>query len=61
MKSFEAEEISAQKMGRLEDMIEQLVFDTLIAVLYKIDENQAQARQTIRYKSDCPLRDNIPF
>jgi hypothetical protein len=59
--SFESEEISAHKMGRLEDMIEQLVFDTLLAVLNKIGENQAQVRQTICYKSDCPLRDDIPF
>ena len=50
-----------QKMDRIQAMLEQIVLDTVLSVLDKITEKNDQAPQCVCYKSDCLMRDNIPF
>ncbi|MFZ0725258.1 MAG: hypothetical protein WAM61_05670 [Desulfobacterales bacterium] len=61
MRFSDTEDFSEQKLERIETMIEDLALDTLLSVLYKISEKRKQLPQVICYKSDCPLRDDIPF
>lgn len=61
MQLLETEDITEQKTGKIEELIEQLVLDMLLSVLAKICENQRQIRQSICYKTNCPMRDDIPF
>ena len=50
-----------QKMDRIQAMLEQLVLDTILSVLDKIAEKRTQSPQCLCYRSDCKLRDDIPF
>lgn len=61
MKCQDVETFSEQKIERIEAMIEDLALDAVLSVLYRISEKRRQLSQMICYKSDCPLRDSIPF
>ena len=61
MRFPDTEDFSEQKLDRIEAMIEDLALDTVLSVLYRISEKRKQLPQMICYKSDCPLRDEIPF
>ena len=49
------------KMQRITDLIEQVLTDTALAVLYRLADNRKLRPLVICYKQDCPMRDNIPF
>lgn len=49
------------KMQRITDLIEQVLTDTALAVLYRLADNRKLRPPVICYKQDCPMRDNIPF
>ena len=62
MRFSDTEDFSEQKLERIETMIEDLALDTVLSVLYRISEKRKQLPgKVICYKSDCPLRDDIPF
>ncbi|MGA8241475.1 MAG: hypothetical protein WB818_12920 [Desulfobacterales bacterium] len=61
MQLTDTETINEQKIDRIETMIEEFALDTILSILYRISENRKQLPQVICYKSDCPLRDHIPF
>jgi len=61
MRFLNTEDFSEQKLERIEAMIEDLALDTVLSILYRISEKRKQLPQVICYKSDCPLRDDIPF
>ena len=61
MPFLEIEEITEQKISNIENMLEQLILDSLLAALRKIYDNHEQTRQAICYKTNCPMRDDIPF
>ncbi|NCC77815.1 MAG: hypothetical protein EOM08_15455 [Clostridia bacterium] len=49
------------KMQRITDLIEQVLTDTALAVLYRLADNRKLRPPVICYKDHCPMRDNIPF
>lgn len=55
------EEIAAQKMNHIEALIEQIILDTIIAASCRILENREKASENICYRSNCTMRDSIPF
>jgi hypothetical protein len=61
MRLLDTEAFCEQKIERIEAMLEQLVLDTLLSVLYKISEKSKQLPRVVCYKTDCPGRDDIPF
>ena len=61
MQFLDTQAFSDQKIERIEAMLEQLALDTVLSVLYRISEKRKQLPQVICYKSDCPLRNDIPF
>ena len=61
MRFLNTEDFSEQKLERIEAMIEDLALDTVLSIVYRISEKRKQLPQVICYKSDCPLRDDIPF
>ena len=61
MKSLDADTIKELKTQRITDLIEQVLIDTALAVLYRLSENRKLQPPVICYKDDCPSRDNIPF
>lgn len=61
MQLLEIEENTEQKINGIENMLEQLILDSFLTALRKICGNQEQTRQSICYKTDCPMRDHIPF
>ena len=61
MRFLDTQAFSDQKIERIEAMLEQLALDTVLSVLYRISEKRKQLPQVICYKSDCPLRNDIPF
>ena len=61
MRFSDTEDFSEQKLDRIETMIEEFALDTVLSILHRISENRKQLPQVICYKSDCPLRDEIPF
>jgi hypothetical protein len=61
MHLLETEEITEQKTRRIADLLEQLVLDMFLSALGKICENQEQTRESVCYKTNCPMRDGIPF
>jgi len=60
MQCLDTEEINEQKVDRLAMLIEQVLLDTALAVVHQLCQNQKQ-RLCICYKSDCSMRDDIPF
>ncbi len=54
------DDIAEMKMHKIALLIEKTLLNTTLAVLHRLDENQSQ-QQYICYKSDCPMRDDIPF
>jgi hypothetical protein len=53
------EDIKEQKINRVTELFEQVLIDTALSVLYQL--HPRDHRKHICYKSDCRLRDNIPF
>jgi len=49
------------KMQRITDLIEQVLTDTALAVLYRLADNRKLRPPVICYQKDCSMRDNIPF
>lgn len=61
MPPLDAETIKDLKSQQSMALLEQLLTDTVLNVLYRLAERQKQLPQLICYKSDCLLRDEIPF
>jgi hypothetical protein len=61
MKNLDHETIKNLKTQRITDLIEQVLTDTALAVVYRLAENRKLSAPVICYKEDCPLRDDIPF
>jgi len=61
MHLLETGEITEHKTRKIADLLEQLVLDMFLSALGKICEKQEQARESICYKTNCPMRDDIPF
>jgi hypothetical protein len=61
MENLDPETIKNLKTQRIADLIEQVLTDTALAVLYRLADNRKLRPPVICYKSDCPMRDNIPF
>ena len=56
-----AEEIQALKLQRIETLVEQTLLDTALSVLSSLSEKQMRLRESICFKTDCPMRDDIMF
>jgi len=54
------EDINEQKINRIAELLEQVLIDVGLSVLYQLCHNHKNCRHTC-YKSDCPMRDQIPF
>jgi hypothetical protein len=62
METLDIESANEQKMQRISDLLEELLLDTALSVLYKLSEyRQGREITAICYKSSCPSRDQIPF
>lgn len=61
MESLDPNTIKELKAQRITDLIEQVLIDTALAVLYRLAENRKLQPPVMCYKDDCPMRDNIPF
>jgi hypothetical protein len=61
MEKLDQETIKELKVQLITDLIEQVLTDTALAVLYRLAENRKLRPPVICYKDNCPLRDNIPF
>jgi hypothetical protein len=55
------EEIQALKLQRIETLLEQTLLDTVLSVLYTLSEKQKRLRESICFKTDCPMRDDSMF
>lgn len=55
------ETINGLKTQRTAELLQQVLIDTALAVVYRVAENQKLRPQAICYKPDCPMRDSIPF
>jgi len=58
---LDEETIKDLKTQRITDLIEQVLTDAALAVVYRLAKNRKLAAPVICYKKDCPLRDDIPF
>jgi hypothetical protein len=61
MEKLDHETIKELKVQLITDLIEQVLTDTALTVLYRLAENRKLRPPVICYKDNCPLRDNIPF
>jgi len=61
MEKLDQETIKELKTQLITDLIEQVLTDTALTVLYRLAENRKLRPPVICYKDNCPLRDNIPF
>jgi len=61
MEKLDQETIKELKVQLITDLIEQVLTDTALAVLYRLAENRKLRPPVICYKNNCPMRDNIPF
>ena len=61
MEKLDQETIKELKTQLITDLIEQVLTDTALAVLYRLAENRRLRPPVICYKDNCPMRDNIPF
>lgn len=61
MENLDPETIKNLKTQRITELIEQVLTDTTLAVLYRLADKSKLRPPVICYKSDCPMRDNIPF
>ena len=61
MEKLDQETIKELKTQLITDLIEQVLTDTALAVLYRLAENRELRPPVICYKDNCPMRDNIPF
>jgi hypothetical protein len=61
MEKLDQETIKELKTELITDLIEQVLTDTALAVLYRLAENRKLRPPVICYKDNCPMRDNIPF
>jgi hypothetical protein len=61
MENLDPQTIKELKVQRITDLIEQLLIDTALSVLYRLAENRKLRPPVICYKKDCHMRDNIPF
>lgn len=61
MPLLDIEEITDEKISKIEGLLEQLILDSFLTALRKISDNREQAWNLICHKTDCPMRDDIPF
>jgi len=60
-KQQHTEEIQALKLQQIELLLEQALLDTVLSVLYTLSEKQKRLRESICFKTDCPMRDDSMF
>jgi hypothetical protein len=65
MPSLQNEQAIEEKMGTIEEILEQIILDTFISVLIKLSERNELFAKQYRpwkcYRTDCEKRDDIPF
>ena len=61
MTELDYEETAEQKMNHIETLIMRIILDIIISASYKILEDRKTASENICYRSNCPMRDLIPF
>jgi len=65
MPSLQSEQAIEEKMGTIEEILEQIILDTFISVLIKLSERNELFAKQYRpwkcYRTDCEKRENIPF
>lgn len=61
MENLDSETIKNLKTQLIADLIQQVLTDTALSVLYRLADNRKLRPPVICYRSDCPMRDNIPF
>jgi hypothetical protein len=61
MENLDSETIKNLKTQLIADLIQQVLTDTALSVLYRLADNRKLRPPLICYKNDCPMRDNIPF
>ena len=65
MPSLQSEQAIEEKMGTIEEILEQIILDTFISVLINLSERNELFAKQYRpwkcYRTDCEKRDNIPF
>jgi hypothetical protein len=59
MTTLSAEDVRQLKTEHLATLLEQTLLDTVLNVLCRLSERQRPL--PICYKTDCPMRDDIPF
>lgn len=55
MENLDPETIKNLKTQRIAELIEQVLTDTALAVLYRLADNRKLRPPVICYKSDCPM------
>ena len=65
MSSLLSQQIMEEKIGAIEEILEELILNMVISLLIKVlDRNELLARnyrQHKCYREDCKHRDDIPF
>lgn len=59
--TLDAETVKDLKAQKIADLIEEVLTITALDVLSRLAQRQKYRPSTICYKTDCPLRDVIPF
>ena len=59
MSTLSAEDVRQLKTERIATLLEQTLLDTVLSILCRLSEHQRPL--PICYKTDCSMRDDIPF
>lgn len=59
--NLDAETVKDLKYQKLADLLEEILTNTALDLLSQLAQRQNHLPSTICYKTDCPLRDVIPF
>ena len=58
---YETAQIEARMMDHIEQLLEQMILDTIHGIVCRLCEKVKNLPSTVCYKNNCHMRDNIPF
>lgn len=58
---MDSETVKDLKSEKLADLLEQVLINTALDILFRIAQRHEGQSLMACYRSDCPCRDNIPF
>jgi len=58
---WEDDDLEAMLMDRIEDLFEKLILDMFLRILCRLSEKKQHLPPPLCYRTNCDMRDNIPF